>query len=150
MIEAGDVLLYRPTGLFGRLIAVKTWHPISHVEVSIGHGRTVASRDGLGVGQYPQRDAQLAHVLRPTRPINLAAAMAYFDRVNGQPYGWLDLLAFLGASVDGPGIVCSPFATAFLRAGGLPIFRTEDARKIAPFQFLLSELLMDVSATVGT
>ena len=145
MIQAGDVLLYKPTGIFGRIIALKTWHAISHVEVSLGNGESVASRDGKGVGRYPHRSAQLAHVLRPTLPLNLTTAMAYFDTVKGQPYGWLDLLAFIGAKIDGPGMVCSPFATAFLRAGGLPIFRSEEARKIAPFQFLLSELLIDVT-----
>lgn len=144
MIQAGDVLLYRPTGLFGRVIALKTWHMIAHVEVSLGGGESVASRDGLGVGRYPHRSADLAHVLRPVLPMDLAAALRWFRTVEGQPYGWVDLLAFIGLTADGPGMVCSPFATEFLRAGGLPVFRSEPARFIAPFQFLTSELLRDV------
>ena len=42
----GDVMLYRPSGVFGWLIRVKTWHPISHVEVHCGGGQSFASRDG--------------------------------------------------------------------------------------------------------
>lgn len=144
MIQAGDVLLYKPSGLFGHIIAVKTWHPIAHVEVALSAAESVASRDGQGVGRYPHRSKDLAHILRPIRPVDLDAALRWFQTVKGQPYGWVDLLAFIGLKADGRGMVCSPFATDFLRAGGLPIFNGEEPRKIAPFQFLLSELLVRV------
>ena len=149
MIQPGDVLLYRPTGVFGRVIAVKTWHRISHVEVALSASESVASRDGIGVGRYAHRSQDLAHVLRPRLPVDLAVALRWFTTVEGQPYGWLDLLAFIGLKSDGPGMVCSPFATEFLRAGGLPIFNGEPARYVAPFEFLLSELLMDVTNEAG-
>lgn len=143
-LRPADVLLYKGSGFFSRVIQIKTWHPISHVEVSIGPEESVASRDGIGVGRYPRRDADLAHVLRPLLPFDLAAAMRYFARMNGTAYGWLDLLAFVGVNYDANGIVCSPFATEFLRAGGVRVFNTEPAREIAPFQFLTSELLVPI------
>jgi hypothetical protein len=99
LLQPGDTLLYRPVGfrwrapfgwMFGRLIAAKTWHNISHVEVYAGNawwqqkwqpavaglngqrvaqsfnGRaSFASRDGVGVDVYPLRTTELAYVLRP-------------------------------------------------------------------------------------
>jgi len=147
-LQPGDVLLYGPTGIFGRLIALKTWHSLSHCEVFIGGGQSAASRDGLGVAIYPARLHDAKHALRPTTSFNLPRALAWFTvHAKGQPYGWLDLLAFLGVSKDMPGMVCSSFATQFLRAGGVPVFRDEPANKIAPFQFVTSELLEPVRAT---
>jgi len=133
--QPGDCLLYRPTGFFGRLIAIKTWHPLSHVEVYVGKGVSVASRDGEGVGYYPLRLEQLAYVLRPTVPLDLAAGLRYARRMTGTPYGWMDLLNFVGVNVDSKGIVCSPFATEFYRACGWNCFPQDQANDIAPFQF---------------
>ena len=142
----GDVLLYRASGFYGRLIALKTWHPISHVEVYAGDGQSEASRDGVGVGRYLLRTDGLTHVLRPVHPaFNWASGDAWFRAVEGQPYGWLDLLQFVGLPVNGPGMVCSPFVAGRLRASGLPIFNAEPIEKIAPCTFLLSELLVDVT-----
>lgn len=147
----GDVLLYTGRGLYGRLIQIHTWHRIGHVEVAIGHGQSVASRDGIGVNQYDLRMKDLARVLRPKVPFDLPAAMRWFEQgAKGQPYGWGDLLQFVGIPVQAPGIVCSPFATLFLRAGGVPIFNTEQAELIAPFEFELSELMTDVTEGVTT
>lgn len=148
LIQAGDVLLYRGGGAYSWIIALKTWHQVSHVEVSIGDGRSAASRDGKGVGLYPHRESGLIHVLRPVVPFQRASAMDWYYRdANGQPYGWLDLLAFIGVKRDAPGMVCSDFATRFLRAGGVPVFNKEPARLIAPFQFLTSELLTEIDVT---
>lgn len=149
-VTAGDVLLYRPSGLFGRLIALKTWNEISHVEVSIGGGFAVASRDGKGVNVYPERTAQLAHVLRPVQPFDLAAAMAWFEEdAKGLPYGWLDIAAFLGLKWDAKGVICSPFATDFLRAGGLDPFNGYPSRSVAPFMFRTSPVFVDVTESLG-
>lgn len=145
MIQPADILLYRANSVFGRIIGIKTWSDIAHVEVSIGGGESVASRDGKGVGRYPHRSADLAHILRPVQPVDLEAALRWFRSMEGEPYGWLDLLAFVGWTGDAKGVVCSPFATQFLRAGGLPIFRGYPHNKIAPCYFLVSELLTDVS-----
>ena len=141
----GDVLLYKATGLYGRIIALKTWHSIGHVEVRITETQSAASRDGKGVGLYPTRFADLVYVLRPTVPFQSRAALDWFHReAKGLPYGWADLLQFVGLNINRRGIVCSPFATQFLRAGGVPIFNREPAEKIAPFQFQTSELLHQV------
>jgi hypothetical protein len=137
-LQPGDVMLYRPTGIFGRLIALKTWHAISHVEVAVGPGKAIASRDALGVNEYPIRWAQLAAVLRPDPArFDMAKAMEYFKTVKGQPYDFLGLLAFFrtkGAATNGKQF-CSEFATNFYRAGGLDPFDGEAAQTVPPFYF---------------
>ena len=144
-LQPGDVLLYKPSGLFGRLIALKTWHALSHVEVYVGAGQSVASRDGQGVDRYPLRTDKLAHVLRPTVDIDLSAGLRWFEReARGLPYGWWDLGSFVGLTHDGHGMVCSPFATAFLRNCGMPIFNKEPINVIAPCDFLQTNLLAEV------
>lgn len=148
-LKPGDVLLYSPKGIFGWIIRVKTWHKVAHCEVYVGHGESVASRDGIGVGRYPLRTAQLTAVCRmkpdairdaagTILPFNLFKALVWFERMKGTSYGWGDLLNFAGFNVDAWGIVCSPFCAKFLRAGGLDPFNGEPAQKIAPFQFELS------------
>ena len=135
-LQAGDCLLYRPKGIFGQLIRIKTWHKISHVEVYAGNGMSYASRDGLGVNLYPVRLSELAWVLRPSKlPANIT--FSYAKSMIGTPYGWLDLLAFIGLPVNFPGIVCSAFATNIYRTDlDWPIFPTDTATDIAPFEFL--------------
>ena len=152
-LQAGDCLLYKATGLYGRLISFHSGSQIGHVEVYVGGGFSTASRDRQGVGRYPLRTADLGDVLRPTKPFDLDTAMDWFDRsAKGLPYGWGDLLSFVRSddTWDRPGIVCSPFATAFLRAGGIPVFAGVPVNKIMPRDFrLIKELLADVTAGVG-
>lgn len=148
-LEPGDVLLYRPVGLFGLAIAVKTWHSIAHVEIYVGNGQSVASRDGLGTGVYPLRLSELAVVCRPCVPIDVAGALARFKQKPPRPYGWLDLVEFIGVDVNSGGIVCSPFADEFLRDEGIVDFLNgEPKAKIAPFEFELDKrlVLYDVQA----
>lgn len=135
-LAPGDIMLYRPNGIFGRIIQIKTWHNISHVEIYDGRQLSLASRDGKGVDRYPVRLSELAYVLRPTVPLDLVKGRAYFDSMKGTPYGWVDLLDFAGFNVDKKGIVCSPFATGFLRAAGWNVFPTDPINKVSPFQFL--------------
>lgn len=132
----GDVLLYRPVSFFGAIIAMHTWHRVSHVEVYLGHGLSSASRDGLGVNIYPVRLSQLAYVLRPTVPVDAAALVSYTESWRGTPYGWRQLLDYFGISTSSRGIICSPWATLVLRRAGVNIFPADDPRYIAPFQFL--------------
>lgn len=140
-----DVLLYRPSGLFGRLIALKTWSRYSHVEVYDGRGLSVASRDGLGVSRYPYRASELAAVLRPTaQDLNLLKARAWFKTVNGQGYDWLGLVAFWTAKrqgIENGAMFCSEFATRYLRMAGCDPFNGYDADGIAPGEFLKSPCL---------
>lgn len=144
-VRPGDCLLYRPRGVFGWIIAVKTWHRIAHVEVAIGDGEAVASRDGVGVGRYPLRLEDLAYILRPRAPFNLSAALRWFATVDDQRYDWVGLMRFvLVGSVakvaNNRAQFCSEFATRFYRAGALePFHASEDADAIAPATFLLSE-----------
>ena len=135
-LRIGDILLYRPKGIFGRLIQRKTWHRISHVEIYAGFGQSYASRDGLGVNIYPVRLTELAYVLRPTMALDVEAGRKYVESMKGTPYGWLDLLDFAGFNVDRKGIICSAFATEYLRAAGWHVFPTDEARYVSPFQFL--------------
>lgn len=135
-LKPGDCLLYHPKGIFGRIIQVKTWHDVSHCEVYAGNGTSYASRDGIGVDKYPVRLTELAWVLRPTVPLDLGTAFAWADSMKGTPYGWLDLLAFVGLPVHFGGIVCSAFVTRLYRMGKWLLFPTDDASAIAPFEFL--------------
>lgn len=148
MIRAGDVLLYSGTGFFSKLIKVKTWSAISHVEVSIGNGYSVASRDGQGVGLYPHRATELVAILRPKGPFDVTAAMRWFQTVDGQGYDWLGLMAFYWAKWQGKEngkMFCSEFAVRFLRAGGVEPFTPEtDADAVAPGEFLKSGALLRV------
>jgi hypothetical protein len=139
-LVAGDVLLYHGRGLYGRIIQFHTGHPIGHVECYLGAERSFASRDRIGVNFYDLRTADLTYVCRPRIPFNLTAALAWAVPQIGTPYGWLDLLAFIDVNVDGKGIVCSPAVTLFQRAGTIEPFNGEPANKIAPFQFLTSNV----------
>jgi|GEM_PF-2353222 len=147
----GDVILYRPSGFFGRVIAIKTWHGVAHCEGYVGSGWSVASREGKGADIYRLRnDATVAHVLRPKVPCDVSSGIRWFtEHLQGEPYGWLDLLAFVGLGYDGPGVICSVALSMFYRRGcGLPLFANEPDAKIAPCTFLLSELLQDVTDQV--
>lgn len=137
-LHPGDVLLYRAKGLYGRIIALKTWHPIAHTEVYVGNGQSVASRDGIGTGLYPLRQTELAMVCRPIPPIDLEAGMRWFESQPHRPYGWMDLLQFIGFDIETFGVVCSPYSTLFVRSFMPDPFNGEPAYKIAPFEFLLS------------
>lgn len=136
VLKPGDCLLYKPSGFFGAVISIKTWHKVAHVEVYVGAGRSAASRDGKGVGVYETRTDGLAYVLRPIRSLDLNRGLRYALRSIGTPYGWFDLLNFIGLNVDTKGIVCSAFATEFYRACGWYLFPTDQANDVAPFEFL--------------
>jgi hypothetical protein len=143
-VQSGDNLLYRPASIYGLLIAIKTWHMVSHCEGYVGNGQSVASRDGIGVGLYPTRYSDLAYILRPRQPFLLAVAMDTFRRkYQGQGYDWLGLLRFasrepVSSTRFNNKQFCSEFLTRWDRAGGIDPFNDEDADAIAPFEFLLS------------
>jgi hypothetical protein len=144
ILQPSDCLLYKPKGFFGWVIAIKTWHAIAHCECYIGDGKSVASRDGIGVGEFPLRTTELAYVLRPNRPFELKLAYDWFSRkARGQGYDWAGLLRFAWrAPVDKLRFnnkqFCSEFCARFYRAGGLDPFNGEDADAVAPCTFKLS------------
>jgi hypothetical protein len=135
-LQPGDCLLYRPTGILGRIIAIKTWHPVAHVEIAVAPGKAVAARDLRGVNLYPTRWSELAYVVRPTAPFDIKKAMEYFDEVRGQPYDLFGLFRFFGKKGETTDKqFCSEFATRFYRAGGLDPFPGEPADLVPPFYF---------------
>lgn len=142
-LKPGDVLLYSRThSLVGFIISTKTWSPYTHVEVYVGDGQIVASRDGIGVGRYAFDGSGLARVVRPTETFRLAPAMAWFETVDGQGYDFLGLLSFFVAKHGWGGQhrqFCSEFATRFLRRGGVEPFSAEtDADSVPPSYFSVS------------
>lgn len=141
-LRPGDVLLYRGTGLYGLIIRFHTGHKEGHVEVYAGLGLSVASRNGIGVNTYPLRHNDLCLVCRPKPeyPFRLGKALAWHAKQIGTPYGWFELLEFIGYDVKAHGVVCSAYATEFLRAGGIDPFNGEDAQRVAPYEFTVSNV----------
>lgn len=134
-LEPGDVLLYSGTGFISWAIKTKTWSPFSHTEVYIGHGWSVASRDGIGVGAYQLRTKDLALILRPNAPLDLQAGLQWFQTVKGEKYDWLGLFAFFFATWQASTnkMFCSEFVLRFLRAAGLEPFTPDtDADHVSP------------------
>jgi len=153
-LQPGDCLLYSPApkSVFGWLIAIKTWHAVSHCEVYIGEGMSVASRDGKGVDSYPVRWDNLSIIMRPKGEykFNLQAALKWFiTEAKGQKYDWVGLLRFSWRSDFVKGgennkQFCSEFATRFYRAGGLDPFNGEDADAVPPYLFSISPVFSRV------
>lgn len=140
-LQPGDLLLYSGTGFVSWAIRTKTWSPYSHVEVYIGNGRSVASRNGIGVGEYPLRTEDLALILRPNQPFDLQAGLAWFRTVNGQKYDWTGLFAFFFATWQASHnkMFCSEFVLRFCRAAGFEPFSPEtDADQTSPGMFTTS------------
>jgi hypothetical protein len=147
MLQPGDALLYRPTSPFGWGIAIKTYTWISHIEVYKGNGWTVASRDGKGVDEYELRDTDVARVLRPTVPCDMAAALRYFRTVQGEKYDFKAILCFLFLSRSGEGNrqICSEFAANFYRHGRLTAFSQHwPADRTAPADFVKSPAFTEI------
>ncbi len=163
-MKPGDVLLYKPKGFYGWLISIKTWHAVAHVEVYAGGGKSVASRDGIGVGLYGVRYSELLEIRRPTfvspfaRFDNDRARLIFDRKYRGQGYDYLGLLRFAWRSRFVPDSFdnrqfCSEVATRYLRDGwpkGEPdLFGGEDADAIAPFQFQLTPMLPLVEGEIA-
>jgi hypothetical protein len=128
-LEPGDILLYGGNGLVDRLIQFRTWSDVSHIEIYVGEGRSVASRNGIGVGKYPLRIAGLRRVYRIKLFAGFAQfdfnkSMAWFATVDGTGYGWFDLARFYLINIPTKKLICSEFADLFFRNGGLPLFNT--------------------------
>lgn len=144
-LRPADLLLYGGGSLISWFIQLRTWSDVSHVEIYLGGGRSLASRAN-GVNIYPLRVPNLRRVLRPkdvharalagadlpvrpsenlptTRlPLNLEAGLQWFQSVQGTRYGYLDLLKFYLIDIPTRGMICSEFADRFFKASGLPLF----------------------------
>jgi hypothetical protein len=144
----GDVLLFERNTFYNRLIQIKTWSRFTHVEIVCVYPnaatRTVASRNGEGVGFYAPNLKGLAVVLRPRTAFDQDAAMKWFLTVQGQGYDWLGLMNFAYARLVGPDNnkqFCSEFAARYMRRGGVPVFGVTDADTISPRDFSICDLL---------
>lgn len=121
----GDMLLYFDEGSFvDFVIAEKTGKKVSHVETFVGGGQSIASRNLIGVGQYPLRLDGLVCVRRIRQPWNLEAGLAWAKTVNGQDYDFKGLLTATSLVKDGtPGdMFCSEHRLNFDRACGVEPF----------------------------
>ncbi len=149
-LQRGDCLLYKPKGFFGAIIKFKSWHDVAHVEIYVGEGKSVASRDGIGVGTFPWRDTDIAYILRPSYELDWIGFWRWFKTVDGQGYDWIGLLRFgwfksIGAG-DNKKMFCSEFAARAYRAMGAHVFGDyEDCDAIAPAQFICSPNLILVA-----
>ena len=144
-LQPGDILLYGGRDLVSRLIQFRTWSDVSHIEIYADAGRSVASRNGIGVGQYPLRVAGLRRVYRPKVAFDFSAALKWFATVDGTKYGWADLLRFYLIDVPTTGLICSEFADLWFRNGGLPLFNTNYPEgAVCPGDFeKISDLLVE-------
>jgi hypothetical protein len=147
-LRPGDGLLYEPWEAFGWFIAIKTWHEVSHVEVYVGDGVTVAARvdttPAVRMRRLTLADYEhIRYVVRPRAAFDLERALAEFHRRwEGQGYDYLGLARFgwmrpLLPSPDDRQF-CSELLTRFYRAGGFDPFAGEPADAIAPFMPLVS------------
>lgn len=143
-LRVGDLLLYRPSTLFGWVIAVKTWARFSHVEVYIGNDHVFAART-TGVNRYNLRTDHLGAVLRPFCSPDMDRASAWFYSVaQGQKYDYLGLLCFTLAVRQGDPkkMFCSECVTRLFRNGGIDLVaRHWDADRVAPANLLMIPLL---------
>ena len=152
LLRPGDCLLYAPNSVYGWLIAIKTYTKVSHCEVYVGNGRSAASRDGVGVGIYPLRTANLAYVLRYSESdlLDWVAFWKWFRTVNGQKYDWLGLLRFVWWRGIGTGknarMFCSEFQARAYRELNARVFSPlADADAIVPADFLRSPSLVVIA-----
>jgi hypothetical protein len=137
VVEPGDCLIYRPSTIFGWIIAVKTWNRFSHVEAYFGRTWSIGARQ-KGVNYYPFDVEHLARVMRPKRRFDMPKAMLWFKGVVGQKYDYLGLLCFTLAVRQGDQnkMFCSEWMTRWYRSGGFEPFQPEvDADHVAPAQF---------------
>ena len=143
LVRPGDALLYRGSGFIPWLIRVKTWSPVSHIEVVVSPFETIAARES-GSAVYPISAEKLYEVWRPKLPIDVPDGMAWFMRsANGQKYDLWGLFRFFTIGKQSTSKqFCSELATRFYRAAGLEPFTPEtDADLVSPGMFRTSSRL---------
>lgn len=142
-LKAGDTLLYFDGSFVDRVIAIKTWSDVGHVEIYAGNGHSYASRNGIGVNVYPLRLDGLRYVLRPNRVFRFELGSIWFEKdAKGQPYNFRDLLQFCLIRTKGKGMICSQFGAEFYKACLYPVFNPMcPSGTIAPAQFLQTPAL---------
>ena len=120
-LQPGDIVGF--PGL--AIVRWKTTGQAGHVVVYVGGGMCVTANPEAGVNNYAlATQGNPVWVRRPTRPVNLDAALAWFAGMRGLPYGWDDIFADAGFEIDGKGgaMDCSHTSAAFLQKGDAPQF----------------------------
>lgn len=157
-LQPGDVLFYKPAGLFGRLITIKTWGDYSHVELYEGSNpetpiwgsRNPESlwkwREPTGVRFYPFRAHELGLVRRPITPVDVAKLHDFTTSTVGQKYDWLGLLKFFRISKGKMDrMFCSEAVTRALRvATSAQLFDNVDADGVSPSMLSWTPELTDI------
>jgi hypothetical protein len=139
LLRPGDIVVYRPFELLGWAISLRTGHRWSHVEVVEVPGvSTLTARADRGVNRYRWDWPKPGIALRPPSGFSWSDALAYFQKVKGQPYAFWALLSF--ATPDPVTLVgqqfCSQFAANFYAAGGVPLFEDFPAGLVPPHYFV--------------
>lgn len=142
-LRPGDCLLYYTRrDLVDFIIALKTWTFVAHVEIYEGEGKSVASRNGIGVNRYPLREQGLICVRRPIGILDIQSARHWFaTSAIGQKYDWLGLLVYYMARKHGSPrrMYCSEFAVRWYRHAHFNAVDSQwDADRTPPMLFLPS------------
>lgn len=95
-IKPGSILLYNTPGDVVDEIITRTG-PAAHVEFYEGNGKSLASRNGIGVNRYDFRSAGLIAILETD--VDVAAFSAWFETVIGDAYDWSGLMGFVEGRV---------------------------------------------------
>ena len=95
ILQPGDILLFAPSSFFGYAISWLTAGRVSHVEIYKGGGISYASRDGIGVDEYPLRVSGLYQVLRSRPRLNMGAMAIEFKKHKGHAYDYGTIVKFI-------------------------------------------------------
>jgi uncharacterized protein YycO len=144
-LKEGDYILYWHNNPLSWVINWVTEYKVSHVAIYAGNNQCVEARL-KGVNIYPMNTKGIISIRRAKKPIDFNAGMDWFNRVaKGQRYDWEANFGFItGGEGAQRKMMCSEFATRFTRKEGMDIFYGDDADRIAPFRFLVTEFLYDV------
>lgn len=145
LMRPGDILLYDKSTLFNWIIKLKRGEHYAHVEVYAGGEKSLASRNGIGVNEYPLRLDGLAAIYRVTEPFEFEQGYRWFlDEAKGQGYDWIGLLSFVWAKWQGREnnrMFCSEFVMRLFREMGIALFSAEtDADAVSPGMFPYSTI----------
>lgn len=154
-LQDGDVLLYdTPADIIDRLIEIHEGGDVAHVEIYAGDGKSRASRNGIGVGEYPFRAEGIKYVLRIANVpafgapvINRAKVDVFFAANNGDAYDWFALMNFFDIviPVNHKAYICSTFVADYLIAAGAPAFADKfPSALINPMDFRKTPALFQV------
>lgn len=146
-LKAGQILLYDSPSIVDWLIT--RTGPAAHIEFYEGNGKSLASRNGLGVARYDLRMDGLIAVLELNTGLNSLSGMVeqfskWFETVDGENYDWFGLEGFLkGETTNEPNhLFCSAFVAQGLWRIGYPVFnKLWPCSLITPSDFLKTNSL---------